>query len=408
MQRGCGHLRQHFAVGAAAYPQHPVVGHAADGRGRYLPSLADGCHFVHVGGRDNGQHPLLRLRGHDLERRHVGLPLRHRGHVHRHAGTATRRGLAGGAGEPGAAKILDTADQARFEHLQARLDEALLFERVAHLHVRPLVGVVGTLVEARRRQHADASDAVASGARAHQHGHAAHFGGLAEHQSLRRHDPECGHIHERVVAIGLARHELSCHGGHADAVPVAGDPADDSLGNPVAAGLVQRPHAQRIGQCNGPGAHGEDVAQDAADAGCRTLIGLNGRRMIVALDAHGHCDAVAHVHDACVLARAHQHPRRIGGQACKMPTRRLIGAVLRPHHCVHRKLEVIRPTFQQLADVLVLGIGEAERYMDAIGIGGELARRHVRRPVSRQCSHFDLPSRSECAVFGCARDRQTP
>jgi hypothetical protein len=50
-------------------------------------------------------------------------------------------------------------------------------------------------------------------------------------------------------------------------------------------------------------AHGEDVAQDAADAGRRALIGLDEGRVVVALHLEDGGVAVADVDDAGVLAR---------------------------------------------------------------------------------------------------------
>ena len=77
-------------------------------------------------------------------------------------------------------------------------------------------------------------------------------------------------------------------------------------------GVVERPEAQRVHHGDGPGAHGEDVAQDAADAGGRALVRLDGRRVVVALDADGGGDAVADVDHAGVLAGTDEHPGRFG------------------------------------------------------------------------------------------------
>ena len=64
--------------------------------------------------------------------------------------------------------------------------------------------------------------------------------------------------------------------------------------------------------------------------------------MVVALDAQGHGDAVAGVDHARVLARADQHPRRLGRQPAQVEARRLVRAVLRPHDREHGQLEVVR------------------------------------------------------------------
>ena len=79
-------------------------------------------------------------------------------------------------------------------------------------------------------------------------------------------------------------------------------------------GVVDRTEAERIHHRDRPCAHREDVAKDAADAGRRALVGLDGGRMVVALDADGGRDAVADVDDTCAFARPDEHPRRLGRQ----------------------------------------------------------------------------------------------
>src|SRR5580692_10956727 len=77
-------------------------------------------------------------------------------------------------------------------------------------------------------------------------------------------------------------------------------------------------------------AHGEDVAQDAADAGGRPLVGLDEARVVVALHLEDGHEAVADVDHAGVLARALQHVRSAGRELLEIDLRRLVGAVLGP------------------------------------------------------------------------------
>ena len=91
--------------------------------------------------------------------------------------------------EPGAAEVLDADDQAGVEQREARLDEALLLERVADLHARAL-GRVGLVVaEARRGEHADAADAVAARRGPEEDGQVADARGPAEHEAVDRQSP---------------------------------------------------------------------------------------------------------------------------------------------------------------------------------------------------------------------------
>src|SRR4029453_13712529 len=56
------------------------------------------------------------------------------------------------------------------------------------------------------------------------------------------------------------------------------------------------------------------IAQDAADARGRTLVGLDGRGVVVALDAEGHRDAVAGIDHPPVFPRAPQTAGPSGGR----------------------------------------------------------------------------------------------
>ena len=55
-----------------------------------------------------------------------------------------------------------------------------------------------------------------------------------------------------------------------------------------------------------------------ADACRRALVRLDGRRVVVALDAQRHREAVADVDDAGTLPGRDEHPRRLGGQVAQM------------------------------------------------------------------------------------------
>ena len=79
-----------------------------------------------------------------------------------------------------------------------------------------------------------------------------------------------------------------------------------------------------------------DIAQDAADAGCRTLVGLDGAGVIVAFDLEGDRPAFAHIDHAGMAARTGQHTAPFLGQRGQHVPRRLVGAVLAPHASKHR------------------------------------------------------------------------
>jgi hypothetical protein len=53
-------------------------------------------------------------------------------------------------------------------------------------------------------------------------------------------------------------------------------------------GVIHLAEAQRVHRRDGPRAHGEDVAQDAAHAGGRALVGLDVGGVVVALHLEDH------------------------------------------------------------------------------------------------------------------------
>src|SRR5262249_21295129 len=110
--------------------------------------------------------------------------------------------------------------------------------------------------------------------------------------------------------------------------------------------------------------HRHDVADDAAHAGGRALVGLDVGRVVVRLHLEGDGPAVADVDHAGVLADAGQHAgaHLVGGgltEVAQVHLGRLVRAVLAPHHRVHRQLGVGGPTAQDVANPLVLVVFEA-------------------------------------------------
>src|ERR1700674_4982393 len=119
-------------------------------------------------------------------------------------------------------------------------------------------------------------------------------------------------------------------------------------------GVFRHAEGKRVEAGDRPRAHREHVAQDAADAGGRALIGLDVARMVVALHLEHHRLAVADVDDARVLARPLDHPGRFRRQAAQMDARRLVGTVLVPHRRQAPKLREARHPADQFQDALIL------------------------------------------------------
>src|SRR5262249_45827034 len=137
-----------------------------------------------------------------------------------------------------------------------------------------------------------------------------------------------------------------------DAIAVPADAGDD-LGEKVAitrrlslrsaAGSLERAEAQRVQQRDGLGAHGEDIAYDAAHAGGGALQGLDRRGVVVRLDLHRDQNAVADGNGAGVLLTgAGLHLRRLRGEERQQGSTVLVAAMLAPQRPEHAQLDLVR------------------------------------------------------------------
>ncbi len=385
-------VAQHLGLGAAIEvlggmvedPQPTRSGHPTDDRGGDVPPARQGEHLVEVLRLHDGEHPLLRLRGHHLERLHARLALVDPRDVHVHPCATLGRRLGGGAREASSAQVLDTHGETGVEQLEAGLDQPLLLERVAHLHAGPLLGILLLVAEAGRGQHRHAADPVATGGRTEQHREVPGAGRPPEHEPLVGQHPEAEHVDQRVVLVGLVEDHLAAHGGHAHRVAVAADAGDHALGDPAAAGVVEGAEPQRIHGRDRARPHGEDVTEDATDAGGRTLVRLDGGRVVVALDADRCCDPVTDVDDPGALSGTDQHPRRLRREPTEVDAGGLVAAVLRPHHRVHGQLEVVGIPTEDAPDGFQFVVGQSERLVD----GDRLVGGHA--------AHATCPAKSDC------------
>jgi hypothetical protein len=345
-------------------------GDLADHRGQNVPLAAHREERVDVLRAHHGAHALLRLAGQDLRGRHPGGAQRHGVQVDVHAAVTGARQLGGGARQSGAAQVLDAHDEARVEQLEAALDEHLLGERVTHLHRRELLAP-GLLTEGLRRQHRHPADAVETRARAEQDDLVAGAGREGQVQVLGAHRTHAQRVDQRVAQVALIEDDLAADVGQAERVAVPADARDDAGQDPRGVGCVGRAEPQRVGHRDRPGPHRHDVADDPADTGGGTLVRLDVGRVVVRFHLERHGPAVADVDDAGVLADAGEHPlpHGVGGglaEVGQVHLGRLVGAVLAPHHRVHRQLGVGRPAPEDLPDPRVLVVLQPQF---AVGLG---------------------------------------
>ena len=208
-------------------------------------------------------------------------------------------------------------------------------------------------------------DAVAAGLGADIDDGVAGAGRLGGEDAVGGGDADRHGVDEWVAVIGGVEVHLAADRGDADAIAVAADAADHAVHDVFRAGVRGRAEAQRVEVGDGAGAHGEDVAEDAADAGRGALVGLDEARVVVGLHLEHGGEALADVHHAGVLAGALDDPGGLRRQLAQPDAGGFVGAVLRPHHAEQAEFGAGGQAAEDGERAVVLLRGEAE-------LGGEL------------------------------------
>ena len=146
------------------------------------------------------------------------------------------------------------------------------------------------------------------------------------------HETDAHGVDQNVVVVAGVEIGLPAHGRNAHAVAVVADARNDARHEMARLGVVRRAEAERVHVGDGPRAHGEYVAHDAAHAGRGSLIGLDIGGMVVALHLEHGGLAVAEIDHARILAGPLNDLRAFGRELFQPDARGLVGAVLRPHH----------------------------------------------------------------------------
>ena len=167
-------------------------------------------------------------------------------------------------------------------------------------------------------------------------------------------DAEAEGVDQRVARVAGLEGHLAAHRRAAEGIAVAADAGHHAGQDAARPRVVERPEAQRVHDRDRPRAHGEDVAQDAAHARGRALVGLDERGVVVRLDLEHRHQAVADVHRAGVLAGPLHHPGTGGRQGLEVDAARLVRAVLRPHDREEPQLGQVGLAPQQAHDAVVL------------------------------------------------------
>ena len=288
---------------------------------------------------------------------------------------------------PAAPRSWRATSSPSLEQLQRALEQLLLLEGVAHLHGGAHVRSGPVLArELGGGEHRGAADPVATGGGAEQHDEVAGPAGGAADQLLAAGEPERHRVDQTVVLVGGLEVDLPADRGDADRVAVVTDPADGPV-EQVATAVPDRrrglSEAQRVEHRDRAGAEGEDVAQDPAHSGGRSLEGLDRAGVVVGLDLEGAHEPAGEVHGAGVLAGPEGHVLALGGERAEQQLGVLVGAVLAPHQRVHGQLDLVGRAALLLAHQLVLACGEpeCERVLQRRDPGGRAHCGALRQPL---------------------------
>ena len=177
--------------------QHAVVRHAAHFNGVESPFVEHVEDFAFAPAFGDQQHALLRFAEHHFVRRHVGFALRHARQVHFDSHAAARSHFRTRTRQPCRAHILNRDHGARAHRFEARLQQQLFHERVADLHVGPLL--LGFFAEFRGGEQRCAVNSVAACFRACINYRIARTLGAREKKFVAVRDSESERVHQRII-----------------------------------------------------------------------------------------------------------------------------------------------------------------------------------------------------------------
>ncbi len=365
-------LDRQVGLELAAVPHHEAqrVRRAADHREVEPPAAEHRLRLFALGGIEHHEHALLALRQQHLVGAHAGLAARHGVEVELDAQVTFRPHLHRRGGEAGGAHVLDRHDGAGLHQLEAGFQQQLLCERVADLHGGALFLGVGLKGGGR---HGGAVDAVAAGLGAEIDDRVTDAGRLGGEDLVGARDADRHGVDQDVAVVAGVEVGGAADRRHPETVAVAADAGHDAGHEMAGARVVGRAEAQQVEAGDRARAHGEHVAQDAADARRRALVGLDEGGVVVALHLEDAGLAVADVDHAGVLARPLDDPGRRRRQRAQVEARGLVRAVLVPHGREDAEFGEARRAPDEGEDALVLvrlqAVGSHEFGCDG-GVGG--------------------------------------
>ena len=146
---------------------------------------------------------------------------------------------------------------------------------------------------------------------------------------------------------------------HAHAIAIAANASHHALDQMLHLGMIGRAEAQGVHIRDRPRTHGEDIAQDTANTGRCTLIGLDIGRMVVALHLEDRRLTIADINYTSVFAGAANDPRGLCRQFLQVEARALVRTMFGPHDRKNAEFDQVRLTAERLENLLIFFRGEA-------------------------------------------------
>src|SRR5690606_7495330 len=232
------------------------------------------------------------------------------------------------AGKAGSTHVLDGNYRAGCHKLQAGFQQTLLGEWIAHMDGRALL--LDVFIELGG-SHGCAADTVAASLCSEIDDWKADAFGLRIEDRVRLGEARRKRVDQNIAVVARVEINLTADRRYAERVAVAAD-AGHHAGDEVSRlRMIRLAETQRIHGCDRARAHGGHVAQDAADARCRTLLGLGIRRVVVALRLEDNAPAITVVNPAGMFAWALNNLWSGGWKRAQPLSRALMRAMLVPH-----------------------------------------------------------------------------
>ena len=188
-----------------------------------------------------------------------------------------------------------------------------------------------------------------------------------------------GHgVDQDIAVITFVEIGLAADCGHADTISVAANASDNPGDKLACLGMIMGTKAQSVERRDWPRAHGEDVAQNAANARRRTLIGFDIGRVVVALHLEHTGLAIANINHAGIFARALDDLVTLGREFPQMQARGFVGTMLGPHDRENTQLVHIWRTAHTIENDGIFLIGKAV-FFDDFGSDAFSVLGHVRQ-----------------------------